>query len=279
MFHRIADDIRATVPYDPLQSSVTMQVPDVSASALQSDLAASLAANPALQDLGSSTDSSSTDSSDDQLRRHRRRQSDPGVVRRCRLDPDRRQPAPRLDQIMYGVSESSDTAQLQMDQLSDLKSIKYSVPSSTAVGSSGGSGLVRLEQDRATLLYQEQNGGVDQSSLNLTPLVPEVQQVEFSYFDGQQWNDSWDSQEMGGLPWAVSITLWIVPRNAIATAAQAGQSPSQVDPSQWIQRTLVVYLPAARADLVQGADVSSDDSSTSGSTTSGTSTATGASGS
>jgi hypothetical protein len=51
-------------------------------------------------------------------------------------------------------------------------------------------------------------------------LAPEVQSVEFSYFDGTNWNDSWDSTLLGqdgitpqGSPRAIAIKIGMVPIN------------------------------------------------------------------
>ncbi len=44
-------------------------------------------------------------------------------------------------------------------------------------------------------------------------LAPEITELQFAYFDGTAWLDSWDSREIGGLPSAVRVTfgLWQAP--------------------------------------------------------------------
>ena len=44
-------------------------------------------------------------------------------------------------------------------------------------------------------------------------LAPEVVEIQFRYFDGISWIDTWDSQSSGFLPRAIEITMgfWIAP--------------------------------------------------------------------
>jgi prepilin-type N-terminal cleavage/methylation domain-containing protein len=300
VLHRMGDDIRAAVAYDPLQSDQTMQLPsNLSAADLKKALAASASADPALtanlgssgggsaapaggtsSGSGTSTTSPSTSTSSTSSADNVAPNPTPGLYGDTdwiQIDVSR---LPRLDQMQSNVSQSPDT--LVIDRLSDLKTVKYYVNSSDSgavgAGSQGGSGLVRLEMDRAVTAYQaQQNGGVDTSSLNLQPLAPEVTAVQFDYFDGTEWQTYWDSQESGGLPWAIQITLSIVPQSARLAAGPSGQlggaasnNPDVVP----VIHTFMVYLPAARSTLVQSTDTTSTDSSSSG-TSPGTTTPSG----
>jgi hypothetical protein len=70
----------------------------------------------------------------------------------------------------------------------------------------------------------------DQANLNNSPpavpdpsmgsvmLAAEVRNLQFSYFDGTQWNDSWDGTQLGsdgvtpiGYPLAIAVTMDIAP--------------------------------------------------------------------
>ena len=52
---------------------------------------------------------------------------------------------------------------------------------------------------------------MDQALLEDEPLAVEVSAIEFLYFDGFEWLDSWDSDQQGGLPPAVQISLALTP--------------------------------------------------------------------
>ena len=257
VLHRIADDIRGAVPYDPLQSSQTMQVP-VSAADLKKAMAASAASD--LSSTGSSGSSSTggsssqtgsssgtggtggssgtsgsgtgttstdgTTSSTDNLA--------PAPVPGLYGETDWLQinvsRLPRLDQMMSNVNQSPDT--FLIDRLSDLKTVKYYVISPYSAGgaagpggTSNGTGLVRIELDRAVASYQARNGGLDPASLNVQPLAPEVAAIQFQYFDGTELLDYWDSQGMGGLPWAIQVTLSILPPSTARRRLSPGSKP------------------------------------------------------
>src|SRR5690606_22465877 len=98
-------------------------------------------------------------------------------------------------------------------------------------------------------------------------LAPEVLFVQFRYFDGFEWLPAWDTQQFGGVPVAVEITLALRSddEEADSQAAAGGTSyaelDSTVDPSR-IYR-LVVHLPAANLlDLAAAAGMTSSSTST-----------------
>jgi len=81
-------------------------------------------------------------------------------------------------------------------------------------------------------------------------LAPEVTYLEFRYFDGTTWYTEWDSEQMGGLPTAIEITISIDPafgqneadmdvRTANELAAGAANLNEQL-------YRLVVHLPIAQ---------------------------------
>ncbi len=177
---------------------------------------------------------------------------------------------PRLDQLYSDVTQSPDSPML--DRVSDLKTVTYYVipPDSgqlaaSAQGTMVRTGLVRRELDRAVTAHAAEMGTLDLMGAEVEPLAPEVVAVEFAYFDGLEWLDYWDSQELGGLPWAVQITLLVAPSTNPSGAAvplNASQTTS-ADGQPLLQYQHVVYLPAARAAMAQsGAGGSADASST-----------------
>jgi len=75
-----------------------------------------------------------------------------------------------------------------------------------------------------------------------------VNYLEFRYFDGLEWQIEWDSQEMGGLPVAVEITIGIDPaggKDPETLDATEVNDLALADMSEFLYR-LVVHLPAAQ---------------------------------
>ena len=74
----------------------------------------------------------------------------------------------------------------------------------------GYAGLYHQQTPTAAAKYQASATGVNLTTLSGSSpelLAPEVLGIEFAYFDGQQWLDSWDSAASNGLPVAVEIEL------------------------------------------------------------------------
>jgi hypothetical protein len=166
---------------------------------------------------------------------------------------------PRLDQLSSDVTQSPGSGTL--DRVSDLKTVTYYVipPQSGQLatspqGTTVRTGLVRRELDRAVTAHAAELGTLDLMDAQVEPLAPEVVAVEFAYFDGLEWLDYWDSQELGGLPWAIQITLLIAPSTNPSGAAVPWNDASQTtsaDGQPLLQYRHVVYLPAARAAMAQ----------------------------
>jgi type II secretory pathway component PulJ len=92
---------------------------------------------------------------------------------------------------------------------SDMRVVTYQL---AAPGpDSGSQGLIRTEGDRLASQLVEEKGGVSTSLSAQLPLAPEVEFVQFRYFDGLAWFETWDSEEAGRLPRAVEITLGFAP--------------------------------------------------------------------
>jgi hypothetical protein len=162
---------------------------------------------------------------------------------------------PRIDQFEQEItpSDSSPT----VDQLSDVKTVTYYVLSDDdagtgyAVDGTESGGLVRRELDRAVALYASDQGGLTESELDEPPIAPEVTALEFAYWDGTEWVEEWDSEEMGALPGAVQITMTLRPMQHGGTAlssweATAEDAEAEEELDLLVYR-LVVHLRAAEA--------------------------------
>ncbi|MCO6458498.1 MAG: prepilin-type N-terminal cleavage/methylation domain-containing protein [Pirellulaceae bacterium] len=123
------------------------------------------------------------------------------------------------------------------------------------------SGLVRREMGRAVTLWAISSGQSQQLQGLGELLAPEVTGLQFLYFDGYQWYPAWDSDQMGGLPLAVEITLFMQPRDSlldeqgqvVLDPALSAQTSAGVVEGQLVYR-LVVRLPNARPAPPQQGD-------------------------
>lgn len=107
-------------------------------------------------------------------------------------------------------------------------------------------GLVRRAVDRATVRWAGDRGEFDSLLDNAELMAPEVQAIEFRYFDGTEWLEQWNSDELLGLPVAVEIIIaftHLQPNHSNETL-QSEIALSELDPNS-IFRT-VVRLPTAR---------------------------------
>ncbi|TWT52460.1 Pseudopilin GspJ [Rubripirellula amarantea] len=110
------------------------------------------------------------------------------------------------------------------DVPSDLKTVAYFVQSAGAIAgvqdplndlsvegeaikTDGSGGLVRRSLDRAATVYAANNGSLSLLSASGDLLAPEVTSIEFQYWDGITWLQSWSSDEYGELPMAVKVQL------------------------------------------------------------------------
>ena len=105
-------------------------------------------------------------------------------------------------------------------------------------------GLYRRQIDRAVAAYRDETGlvRVDQ---NAQLIAPEVAQIAMRCFDGEQWVEEWDSEEYGGFPPAVEVTLVIDPAR---TKDGANYRFSGYDPETMQFYRTVIHLPAAELE-------------------------------
>ena len=122
-------------------------------------------------------------------------------------------------------------------------------------------------------------------SIPATCWRPEVNYLEFRYWDGSSWYSEWDSEQMGGLPTAIEITIGIDPaagRNPEELDVKAANELAAADMNEYMYR-LTVHLPVAKplvtdesAEMTGEASGGSTGTSGSASGSSGTGTAGGA---
>ena len=249
LLHRIANDLRGAVAYDPINveelvSAMGSSVGSTGGTGDQTEIPDLESSSSGLtSDLGESIFTYST----------------PGVYGEAdwlQVDVSR---LPRLDQYEYMTTPvagaENSTSSLMLDRVSDVKTIAYYLVTPGEEGSvylADGTlrrGLVRRELDRAVTNWADEQGRLADMELELEPVAPEVAAMEFSYFDGTEWLDYWDSEEQGGLPMAVEILLAFLPADSNGTEldfSSATDYDEFLTTGNYTFYRLVVHLPAAQ---------------------------------
>ena len=88
--------------------------------------------------------------------------------------------------------------------------VTYFLGAGTSLNGQAVSGLVRREVNRASGLYSGTSGGTP-SGADDQLLAPEVIGLELHYFDGTEWQTTWDTSTKKGLPLAVEIAIEVQP--------------------------------------------------------------------
>lgn len=164
---------------------------------------------------------------------------------------------PRLEQWQQTLSDSPAEV---ADVPSDLKTVTYYIQAVGAVGgvsdplqeylpaesltenTTAPGGLVRRELDREANKWAMESGGIAGILATGELLAAEILAVEFSYFDGIQWQMFWNSDDRQALPVAIQIklTLGDPPRGeAVAESTEPAAEPRVF--------TQIISLPAGRA--------------------------------
>ena len=121
--------------------------------------------------------------------------------------------------------EQGDTSSL----LANLEVNELDEPVATAAspGQGWGRGLVRRALDRSATQWALDNGDMSRLDATGEVLALEVVALEFRYFDGQQWQTAWDSEELAGLPMAIEVAIGIeVSDGRSRSATRETSSPS-----------------------------------------------------
>lgn len=166
---------------------------------------------------------------------------------------------PRVDE--YSVLMAPASSGGVADVPSDVKTVSYFLrdATSTAALSNGSTsldsgaepGLYRRSMSRAATSWASANGGVDPSQGGGELLAPEVNYLEFAYFDGLEWYTEWDSEQMGGLPVAIEITIGVDTYGSAATPSEdvSKQIDAVMTDQAQFRYRMVVHLPAAQPAL------------------------------
>ncbi len=129
---------------------------------------------------------------------------------------------PSRDFTYYAITDVA----MSTDRVGDLAAVNYflavrgagglsgAVADSTSSGpisdaASRGSirGLARLESDQISLGFSEDAAQLESLASTARLIAPEVISLSFSYWDGFEWLDSWDSELEGRLPSAIEVTV------------------------------------------------------------------------
>jgi type II secretory pathway pseudopilin PulG len=148
---------------------------------------------------------------------------------------------PRVDQYNPLIASADDL----VASPSDVKSVAY-----FAADVKGGQeaeiefqaaaegGLYRREIDRAVAAYMGDYELISQPDQYTKLLAPEVAQLTFRYFDGEDWQSEWDSADAGGFPLAIEITVVVDASRMVAANYDAGEENQET-------HVKVVHLPVA----------------------------------
>lgn len=178
-----------------------------------------------------------------------------GSVQELQVETSRRpmQDRPPTSPVMGDSAQSA--------ALSDVRMVTYSLglPGSVDAAQRGDSsssdgGLYRRELERAMFALAMQQGrtaDLDQAS---ELLAHEVQDLQFTYYDGTTTTDTWDPTQQKKLPSAVKVTIAIrrpPPKSSTLSLTSVEETPPAV-------YEMLVELPNAK---VKAAPASSEDSS------------------
>jgi hypothetical protein len=239
----IARDLHGTVPYNANKNSSSSSSSSSSSTGALSTTGGLTATSPSNTQAETSTegtDATETDRTSDLV--NSSVQSTPGLygnANQMQVDISR---LPRADQSM-SLMYQTDPSMTNADQLSDVKTVTYYTANNdtsltqTAVGGTNNNtvGLYRRETSRASASFAALQGISDLSNQYLKPLAPEVEAIQFQYYDGSQWLDEWDSVSYSALPVAVQVSISITP-----------QHPRNLTNIQPIIYRLIVDIPAAK---------------------------------
>jgi Tfp pilus assembly protein PilV len=149
------------------------------------------------------------------------------------------------------------------ERLSDLQSIAYFLAVSGAEGlsglvgdvaaaeseetSGGGSiqGLARLSGDRLAIQRADEEASLTTLATHTKLLAEEVNSLEFQYFDGTGWTDTWDSATQSSLPSAIRVIIGFRSPEEMANVS-GNDRDSTTDIKKY---QLTVLLPLAKPEV------------------------------
>lgn len=154
---------------------------------------------------------------------------------------------PRIDE--YNLLTTGNAA---VQTPSDIKTVVYFLeeannettqPKFKILGNAAPGGLYRRQIDRSVASYRGEEGIVNVLDEYAELVAPEIAQISFRYFDGEDWLDEWDSVETGGFPPAIEINLVVDPSRL---EGGSGYRYGGFDPDSMERYRMVVGLPTAQ---------------------------------
>ena len=280
----MADDLRGTLPYVIFDESGIDELLASGVSGFSGDLGDDLGGDlGGMDDLIDGSGSDTAQPYGDDIEGSTGLPATPGLYgNQYELEVDVSR-LPRVDQYrqFQSVDAVATAGTTQMDIPSDVKTVAYYVryadgTSNLALNSGGqtasedvasSTGLVRRQVDRAVTLYAATYGGLVDLDETAEVIAPEVTWVEFAYFDGREWWTEWNSEEQGGLPMAVEISIGIQPlwqqRQQGPSTAPSNPATGEAPLRESVFR-MVVRIPAAQpipATSTEGDGLGGDGSS------------------
>ncbi len=272
VLQRIADDLRSTVQYKPIDFS------SVSSLGGLDDLEGIGSGDLPSDEFGdgglTAADEQASANQVTDIAGQAAPRSVPGLYGNryeLQLDVSR---LPRLDE--YDLVMRGDSDRGAVDLPSDIKSVAYYVVGGSAATAAGGgdgirgnpspgrldafnpnerptetAGLARRSLDRAVTQYAIETGDLDRVNSAGELLAAEVIAVEFRYSDGVEWFDEWNTDERGSLPLAVQVAV-AIDMHSKQRADLPGYTTSMLSEEaanlpQAVVYRLLVHLPLAEA--------------------------------
>lgn len=158
---------------------------------------------------------------------------------------------PRLDQYNPLLEKPSETE----STISDIKSVAYFFssqkggydPKVVRRETEINGGMYRREIDRAVANFRGSETLQEDPDEFSELVAAEVAELGFKYFDGESWADRWDSEEEGGFPNAIEISLIVDPRRT--SSASTSYQYNGFDQAIMERHRLTVFLPMAELVL------------------------------
>ena len=166
-------------------------------------------------------------------------------------------------QVLYNPQQIASIADIP----SDVKTVTYYVRPESTSGTSQAvagfrleneftAGLIRRQVDRATGRFAIASGNAIGLQSKDRLLAPEVQSIEFMYWDGYEWLPEWDSDVMNGIPVAVQVLLSMRSRSPYKSGGivlSANQDLTGTNQSL-VSYRMVVRLPVGKINEVDNTD-------------------------
>lgn len=166
-------------------------------------------------------------------------------------------------QVLYNPQQIASIADIP----SDVKTVTYYVRPESTSGTSQSvagfkleneftAGLIRRQVDRATGRFAIASGNAIGLQSKDRLLAPEVQSIEFMYWDGYEWLPEWDSDVMEGIPVAVQVLLSMrsrSPHKSGGIVLSANQSVAGTSQSL-VSYRMVVRLPVGKINDIDNTD-------------------------